>query len=79
MTVPEYTQKMIADFKAKPLYKSMVDAQMRSLAPEATTVTPDWKQDASGNWYDAKSTVSPAEQIATNSTYLNIPRTGNNV
>lgn len=39
MSVPEYTQKMIADFKNKPQYKAMMDAQMRSLAPATTQ---DW-------------------------------------
>lgn len=78
-TLAGYLDKMIKDIQDKPLYKSMVDAQMRQLAPDTTTTTPEWKQDASGNWYNAKSTISPAEQIATSSTYLNIPRTGNNV
>lgn len=39
MSLSEYTQKMIEDFKEKPLYKSMMDAQMRSLAPATTQ---DW-------------------------------------
>lgn len=30
---------------------------------EAKSVTPEWKQDASGNWYNANSSISPADQI----------------
>lgn len=36
MTLPEYTQKIIVDFKAKPQYKAMEAANMRELAPEPT-------------------------------------------
>ncbi len=31
----------------------------------ATAKTPDWKQDTSGNWYNANSTTSPAVQTST--------------
>ena len=51
MTLPEYTQKIIADFKKKPEYQAIVAANMRKLAPEPTKreesdwqiVTIDWK------------------------------------
>lgn len=36
MTLPEYTQKIIADFKKKPEYQAMSAANMRKLAPEPT-------------------------------------------
>lgn len=34
MAVPEYTQKMIKDFKEKDQYKAMMGAQMRELTPK---------------------------------------------
>lgn len=36
MTLPEYTKKMIEDFKAKPEYKALSEYNKRKLAPEAT-------------------------------------------
>jgi len=40
-----------------------VGVQLKQVGtPKATT--PEWKQDASGNWYDSKSTISPAQQVS---------------
>lgn len=36
-----YLAQLQKDIQEKPMYKAMVDAQMRSLAP-ATTATPKW-------------------------------------
>lgn len=30
-----------------------------------TPTKPEWKQDASGNWYNANSTTSPSSQVST--------------
>lgn len=90
MTLPEYTKKMIEDFKAKPEYQQalakkanewvsfqtigdkvykvqngqLVDTWISATkAPEAKA--PEWKQDASGNWYNANSATSPEIQAWT--------------
>lgn len=41
----------------------LIDTWFSSIAPEAQK-TPDWKQDASGNWYNANSPISPSTQAS---------------
>lgn len=67
MTVGEALSDLQTAFKSKPLYKSMMDAQMRSLAPESNTPTSKWEvigkntdgTDKYGFINEATSTVTP--------------------
>lgn len=68
MTIGDYTKQMIKDVQAKPEYeriKEMTLGQLsdrEKLAAQVSTKTPDWKQDESGNWYNANASISPSLQ-----------------
>ena len=85
MSLPDYTKKMIEDFKAKPEYQQALAKKanewvsFQTIGDKvykvqngqlidtgiATAKTPDWKQDTSGNWYNANSATSPVVQTST--------------
>ena len=83
---PQYSQIMAKNAGEGISYQTIGDKVYRMNADgsftltnidptSATSTSPKWEQDASGNWYDANSATSPVDQIATNSTYLKVPRT----
>jgi hypothetical protein len=47
---------------AKPEFANAMSAIQAKNAPATKTVTPDWKQDTSGKWYDANSGTRPDMQ-----------------
>lgn len=57
-TIGQYVDKMLKDIQSKPEYQSILQQKL-TWKP----ATPNWKQDASGNWYDENSKTSPAQQI----------------
>lgn len=54
LSLPEYTKKMIENFKAKPEYKAMMDAEMRKLAPPVVWMTQDWTRLTDNTLYNQK-------------------------
>lgn len=68
MTIGDYTKQMIKDIQAKPEYKRINELTLgqlsdrEKLSMQSANKTPDWKQDTSGNWYNANALVSPALQ-----------------
>ena len=71
---PEYTQAMARKNAEGTSYQTFGD-KVYKMNPDGTltltnidpnkvptTKTPDWKQDASGNWYNANSSINPASQ-----------------
>lgn len=46
------------------VYKLNPDGTLTPTNISTKSTTPDWKQDASGNWYDANSSISPYSQTS---------------
>ena len=61
MTLGQSLTNLNKAFQSKDLYKAMVAAK----TPTTKTNAPDWKQDATGKWYDANSVTRPDMQVST--------------
>jgi GH24 family phage-related lysozyme (muramidase)/uncharacterized protein YoaH (UPF0181 family) len=58
------------EIRNSPWYKNYMASERAKLIPQAEK--PNWKQDASWNWYDANSWVNPATQTFTWDTAVNL-------